>query len=169
MFESDEKFFLLGPEYFKNLLSFQDGEGFVKALIVGLMAGATYVFPTKDLQDTAVAASVLVVLDTLTGITAVFVEKKPRTSAGFARVLAKAFAYLSVCAVAAIVEKTIFKGSGLSISMGVLWLVIATEGISVIENVERISGGRFRWLRAILGKVLDDDKEAARKEKEKDV
>lgn len=169
MFETDKKFFFLGPEYFRSLLSFTDGEGMVKAVIVGLMAGATYVFPTKDLQDTAVAAAVLVVLDTLTGITAAFVEKKPRTSAAFGRVLAKAFAYLSVCAVAAVVEKTILKGSGLSISMGAIWLVIATEGISVIENVERISGGRFRLLRAILGKVLDDDKEAAKQEKKKDV
>lgn len=165
MFEPGKKFFFLGPEYFRNLLAFQDGEGIVKAVIVGLMAGATYVFPTKDLQDTAVSAAILVVLDTLTGITAVVVEKKTRTSAGFARVLAKAFAYLSVCAVAAIVEKTIFKGSGLSISMGVLWLVVATEGMSVIENVERISGGRFRLLRAILGKVLDNDKEAAKENK----
>jgi phage-related holin len=162
----DRKFFLLGPDYFRTLFAFQDGEGFAKALIVGLMAGATYVFPTKDLQDTAVAASILVLLDTVTGIMAVFIEKKPRTSQSFARVIAKAFAYLSVCAVAAIVERTIFKGSGLSISMGILWLIIATEGISVIENVERISGGRFRWLRALLGKVIDQDKEAARKEKD---
>lgn len=169
MFETDKKFFFLGLEYFRSLLSFQDGEGVVKALIVSLMAGATYVFPTKDLQDTAIAASVLVLLDTVTGIIAAFIEKKPRTSQGFARVIAKAFAYLSVCAVAAIVEKTIFKGSGLSVSMGVLWLVIATEGISAIENVEKISGGRFRLLKAFLGRVIDDDKEAASKEKKKDV
>lgn len=162
----DRKFFLLGPDYFRSLVAFQDGEGFLKALILGGMAAAAYVFPTKDLQDTAIAASVLVLLDTVTGIVAVFIEKKPRTSQGFARVIAKAFAYLSVCAVAAIVEKTIFKGSGLSISMGILWLIIATEGISVIENVERISGGKFRWLRALLGKVIDQDKEKAREEKD---
>lgn len=155
--------------YVKSLFAFQDGEGIVKAFILATTAVGTYVFPTSRLQETAIAAGALVFLDTITGLIKAFMTKKPRTSTGFARVLSKTFSYLSVCAVAAVVERTILGNSGLSLTLGVLWLVIATEGISIIENVEKISGGRFRLLKAFLGRVIDDDKEAASKEKKKDV
>lgn len=156
-------------DYFRNLITFSDGEGMIKAMLLAVSASASYLFPTVALQDTAVAAAILIAVDTVSGVTAAFVEKRRRSSQAFRRIITKAFAYLSVCAVAAVVEKTILKGSGLSVSMGVLWLIIATEGVSVIENVERVSGGRFRLLRAILGKVIDEDKIAASKEKDPNV
>lgn len=155
--------------YAKSLFAFQDGEGVIKGFILAMTAVGTYVFPTARLQETAIAAGVLVFLDTITGFIKAFMTKKPRTSAGFARVLSKTFSYLSVCVVAAVVERTILGNSGLSLTLGVLWLVIATEGISIIENVEKISGGRFRLLKAFLGRVIEDDKKAASKEKKKDV
>lgn len=156
-------------EFLKSLFSFQSGDGIVKSFILATTAVGTYVFPTARLQETAIAAAGLVFLDTVTGLIKAFIIRKPRTSVCFARVLSKTFSYLSVCAVASVVERTILGNSGLSLTLGVLWLVIATEGISIIENVEKISGGRFRLLRAILGRVIDDDKEAASKEKTQNV
>lgn len=155
--------------YVKSLFAFQNGDGVIKAFFLATSTVGTYVFPTARLQETAIAAGALVFLDTITGLIKAFVTRKPRTSVGFARVLSKTFSYLSVCVVAAVVERTILGNSGLSLTLGVLWLVIATEGISIIENVEKISGGRFRLLKALLGKVIDDDKKAASQEKERNV
>lgn len=143
-------------EHYKNLFAFTDTEGFTKGALVIIVAVTSYIYPTKGLQDAAIAAGVLVVFDTITGLMAAAIQKKPRTSKAFSRVIAKTFAYLSVSAVATVVEKTIFTNSQLSISMTVLWLVIATEGLSILENVEAISGGKFSVLKKLLGKVIDN-------------
>jgi phage-related holin len=155
------------PTYIHDMFAFERNEAFTKAAIIVLAAVATYIFPNAKLQETAIATGALVFLDTTTGIAVAVKKGIQRSSTAFSRVLAKTFCYLAVCAVAAIVEKTILNDSGISITMSVLWLIIATEGISILENVEAISGGKFRLLKAILGKVItDDDKAAKAKEEE---
>lgn len=145
----------------KSLVAFHGNGGVLKAVTVLFMAVEAYLFPSDALKQAAVAAGILVVLDTATGTLAAFVTSTPRSSAKFARALTKVFAYLAVCTVAAAAEKTFGQGSGLPVTMGVLWLIVATEGLSVIENAERITGGKFRVLRAVLGKAArpsEDDR-----------
>lgn len=163
---AERKFYLLEFEIFRSLFSFSDGAGIVKAILLALVMAVNYLLPTSTLQTATIAASALVLLDTLTGIMAAYAEGKPRSSVAFGRVIAKSFAYFSVVIVAAVVERVILKETGLSVTLGVLFLIIAREGISILENVERISGGRFRVLRSLLGRVLDDDEEAAKEKKE---
>ena len=143
-------------------------EATIKGLLVGIGAAMYYVFPGEQLRSAAIAAFILILLDTVTGIAAAVAKGQPRSSKRFARVVTKLLGYMSVCVAAAIVEKTIMRGAGLPITLAALWLIIATEGLSIIENVEAISGGRFRWLRAILGKVVQADREQARAEREND-
>jgi phage-related holin len=143
--------------YAKCLASFQEGEGALKAVVVLVAAILSYVFPTGEHQEAAAAAAILVVLDTLTGVAAAFVERRPRSSKTFARALAKTFAYLSACIVAGIAERIIFRGDTVPVLMGVLWMIIATEAVSVLENVERMGGGRFATLRRLLGRHLDQN------------
>jgi phage-related holin len=155
------------PGYLKDLFAFQDGDGIMKVLIIGVSATVSYVFPTQILRDTAIAAFSLIALDTMTGLAAAFIEKRKRSSLAFSRVLVKSFGYLAVCIVASVVEKTILRGSGFAVQIGILWLIIATEGVSILENTQRISGHRFKLLQTILGNIIDQDEEDAKKAKRK--
>lgn len=156
---AEYRLFTEWPRYVKMLFS-DDSSVWVSVLkgaSLVMVAIGGYLFPTEVLRQAAVAAFICVCLDAATGVTAAVVEKKPRTSQSAVRTIIKLFAYLSVCAVASVTERTLLAGSGMSIIMGVLWLIIATEGLSILENVERIGQGRFKHLRSLLGKVLADD------------
>jgi toxin secretion/phage lysis holin len=126
------------------------------------IAGATlgvalhYLFDQPSEVDAATGAFILLVADTITGFAAAVKLKKPRTSLKLSRVISKLFGYLAVVAVATVVENTITKAANIPIVDGVLWLIIATEGFSILENVERMGLGRFKSLRLILGKVMDE-------------
>jgi phage-related holin len=107
---------------------------FPAAFLAGTVA---YFLPTEAQQGAALGAAHLIALDTLTGVVAARMTGKAITSAKLGRALVKLLAYSSVLSVAAICIKHI---PGASIAQaptvtGVLTLILATEGISVLENV----------------------------------
>jgi len=154
------------PYWMHSLVAWQDGWGLVKVAAVFFGAISGYVLDGPGTADAALGAAILILLDTVTGYLAAVVKKRPRTSVVLGRVLTKTFGYMSVVVVAAVLEQ-VFPGSGaftvtvgenaipLSLVGGVLWLIIAVEGYSILENVEEMGLGRFRFLRRILGKALE--------------
>lgn len=130
--------------------------GAVKTLAVILGVALGYLFDQQAELDSAIGAGILLIFDTLTGFAAAVVAKEVRTSRKMARVLTKSFGYLAVIIVAAVAEKTIGFKHDAPIVTGILWLIIATEGYSILENVEKMGVGKFTALRKLLGKHLDD-------------
>lgn len=145
------------PGRLLKLLSFNDSAGIVKGIasVLGIVAG--YVFDGDAARSAAIGVCILVILDTVTGFWAAVVQGVPRTSAKIARVLSKVFGYAAVTGVAAVSANTIAKGLNTPIVTGVLWLIIATEGLSILENAEKMGLAHFGFLRSILGKVIQDD------------
>lgn len=124
---------------------------------VGALAG--YALPTQAMQQAAWACLYLVLLDTLTGVVAVVCERErgetgaPISSARFGRVLVKLLAYFSVVSVVAIGNNAIPGAKeleGASVT-AVLTYIVVTEGISVLENVQRMGFkvplGIDKWLK----------------------
>lgn len=146
------------PHWLHKLAAFQAGwGGFLKVVIAASGLVYQYFVAGPNTVDAAVGAGILVIFDTLTGFMAAVAQKRRRTSRRLSRVITKTFGYLAVVVVAAVAQKTIAKGSTLPLVDLVLWLVIATEGYSVLENVEKMGLGRFKALRKLLGKVVEDD------------
>lgn len=139
----------------KLFLVSDDWTGYLKLAALALGIAFGYLFDTEAKFDAALGAFILMLLDTVTGIMCAFKEGTPRTSARFSRVLVKTFEYLAVITVAAIVERVIFPA--IPLVVGALCLIIATEGTSILENVEKLGGGRFRGLKKVLGRVIEDD------------
>lgn len=111
-----------------------------KWLLATLAAGVSFVLPEQLQKDMAVAAAVLIGLDTATGFIAALSTGQPISSARFSRVLAKLVGYGSVVIVAAVAGKFLANGSpvGEATQVGVLTLVLTTEGISILENVRKM-------------------------------
>lgn len=109
----------------------------VAAVIGGAIA---YCLPDQGARDTATAAVVLILLDTLTGVVAARSSGQAISSARLSRALVKLLGYGSVLIVAAICARMVPGATGLSgASVGaVLGLVVATEALSVLENVHRM-------------------------------
>lgn len=121
------------------------GKLFADAAVIkwpaALAAGVVgYLFPTEALQTSAVEAGALILIDTLTGMCAAKVSGQPISSARFSRALVKVLGYASVVAVVAIAHRHVpgAEGAQSATVTGVLTLVIATEAISVLENVRRM-------------------------------
>ena len=143
------------PWVVSKLFSFVDGFGLLKLLSAGIGVTLGYLFRGQTEMESAIGAFVLIVVDTATGWAAAMKNKRPRTSAKLSRIITKLFGYLAVIAVASVVEQNILRGA--PVVNGTLWIIIATEGYSIMENVERIGLGRFEILRRILGKVIEED------------
>ena len=152
------------PEFIRSMFSFIDGGGLLKIAAVTFAIISHYLFDKPSEQSAAIGAGVLVLMDSVTGYLAAWRRKQARTSHKLGRVITKSFGYLAVITIAAVCEDTF--SNALPIVDGVLWLIIATEGYSILENVERMGLGRFAFLRSILGKVLADDHEIDKKDKE---
>ena len=99
-----------------------------------------YCLPDQGARDTATAAVVLILLDTLTGVVAARSSGAAISSTRLSRALVKLLGYGSVVIVAAIGARMVPGAVGLSgASVGaVLGLVVATEALSVLENVHRM-------------------------------
>lgn len=103
-------------------------------------AAAVWVFPTPALQQMALGALVLVLCDTLTGVWASIVTGKGVSSARLARVITKLLGYGAASLVCATVGQTVpgledFQAACVGLILG---FVIATEGVSILENVRRM-------------------------------
>lgn len=135
------------------------GNVWVKALFGAIGAGVAYILPSAAVRDTAIAAAFMVALDTVTGIASSLRKGKPLSSARFSRVLSKLIAYGSVVAVVSVCGKFLpglsdFRIPGITAA---LYLILATEGISVLENANSLGvalpKGLVKWLK---GKLEDE-------------
>lgn len=121
--------------------------------------------PTEAQQTAAVGAASLVILDTITGVVASKYSGKPITSAKMGRVLVKFLAYGSVIAVAGIAGQSIPGGQSVhgATVTAVLTLIIATEGVSVLENARAMGAvlplGLEQWLAGRIQKPDDKDED----------
>ena len=158
------------PYWLKGLVAWQDGYGVVKGVVMVAGALAGYLFDGPGKVDAAVGAVIVVALDTITGYLAAVIRKRRRSSYALSRVVSKVAGYMSVVVLAAVLEKVFPDGGAFTIAFGdnkialspvggVLWLIIAVEGYSILENVEKIGCGRFKFLRRLLGKVIDSVEE----------
>lgn len=110
-------------------------------LIAALLVGAvSYVLPTQTLRDLAIGLGVFVVLDTVTGIIAARVDGHAVSSAKFSRLLTKLIGYLSVVLVATLAARNVPNFSDLApaATAATLSLAMVTEGISILENLDRM-------------------------------
>lgn len=112
----------------------------LKWVSAALGAFVGYVFPDTAAANAGLAAAVLIIVDTLTGVMAAIAKGERITSVAFSRTLAKILGYSAVLLVCAVVSRHVpgltgFQAAGVT---GVVTLIILTEAISVLENVEKM-------------------------------
>lgn len=145
-------------DYLVKLFAFQDGPGLLK-LLAGVFGAATGYFFDQPAETSAVTGvGVLLLFDLITGIMAAIKQKRAVSSIAFSRTLTKVFGYLAVVAVAGVIEKTILESVKAPIMVGVLWVMIATEGLSILENVRKCGVRGFGFLENILDGVKEHAK-----------
>lgn len=130
-----------------------------KALVAGAASVGEYLLPQEASRELALAAALLVLLDTGTGMWASLVSGKKVSSARFSRVFSKLFGYGSVVAVCGVATHSVPVADGLV--PGVLGFVTMTEGISILENVGRMGVKAppflLDWLRKRLKEKPSDE------------
>lgn len=128
-----------------------------KAVFAVLAAVFSYFFPDGATQHLAMTAAVFVVLDTITGIRASMVGGSKIESAKLGRILSKLVGYGAIIIVARLIpEATRMPEAwqGMSVA-GFLGLVVAVEGVSILENVARMKvlpKPIADWLRERVGR-----------------
>jgi phage-related holin len=134
----------------------------VKWLFASLAVISEYLFGDVTTRNMGVAAFGLMLLDTITGFTAAYAVGQPITSAKLSRILVKLVAYGSSIIVAAVVTRHLpgFGAAHAVVIAVVLGILIATEALSVLENIHRMGFRKLGFLtRLIEGKLkqLEDD------------
>jgi phage-related holin len=105
-----------------------------------IAAIGAYFLPTESLQQLAMSAFGAVLLDTVTGVIAARSSKDPITSAKLSRLMSKLIGYSSAVILCTIVPHNLPGMDGLAggASTAVLTMVLVTEALSVIENLDRM-------------------------------
>jgi phage-related holin len=109
--------------------------------LAGIGTGiAAYLVPSDTAQALYIGAGLLLALDTVTGIWASVLTKKPIKSAKLARLGTKFVGYGSVVIVSAVATNALPAAKGMQeiAVCSVLGFVLATEGLSVLENVAKM-------------------------------
>ena len=152
--------FSLLPDVFRKLLA---DAWWPKVWGAGVASLLDYLLPLEASRELALAAGVLVLLDTATGVWAAFVSGRRVSSARFSRVFSKLLGYGSVmvvCGVATHVAPGAEALQPLAVS-AVLGFVTMTEGISILENVGRMGVKAppflLDWLRKRLKERPSDE------------
>lgn len=127
---------------------------------VGLIGTAfQYVLPESGMREMAAGAFAFVVLDTLTGIVGAAVSGKAITSAGVARFFVKIFGYSCCILVCSLTARYVLPGVGDAktwlINL-ILWVVLLTEGVSILENVQKMGLKLPKWIAGLLRERLND-------------
>lgn len=131
--------------------------------LAGLGAGAVaYLVPTEAAQSLYIGAGLLILLDTVTGLWASYLTGKAIKSAKMARLGTKVIGYGSVVIVAAVATNAhpSFAGMREIAVCSVLGFVLATEGLSVLENVSKMGLKVPKRLREALRGARDESQEA---------
>jgi|CXWL01.1.fsa_nt_gi phage-related holin len=137
------------------------GNAWVKAISISFGAALAWILPSQAVRDTGIACIVLVALDTITGMVAAIRSGKPISSAKFSRVLSKLIAYGSVVSVVSICGKYLpgMVDFRIPLITASLYLILATEGISVLENAAslgvQLPPGLVKWLKGKLNDQID--------------
>ena len=126
------------------------------AMALGMLSA--YLFDEPAEMAAFTGAGALVIVDTITGVMKAISKQDPVTSRTLGRGLSKTFGYLAVVIVAAVVEHTITLQTHVPIVTSVLWLVIATEGLSILENVRALGLARFPIVERVLDGVVNADR-----------
>lgn len=128
-----------------------------KTVIAGFVAVAAYFLPGLNSRELFIWAMSFIMLDTITGVWASYKTGIPIESMRFSRLIEKTKAYLVLVIVAAgagrLADMTNNSGD-LVVSFG-LGFVIATEGLSILENLNRIGIARIPALERIFKGVAD--------------
>lgn len=136
--------------YFVRLFAFQDLQGVVKGLTVAATIVYSYLFKADTEQAAALGLAILLVLDLVTGVAAAIKEGRAVTSRALSQTVVKLVDYFAVIVVAAVVEHTVFGKRDVPVVEGVVYLMIATEGLSILENARRCGFRSFPFLEKIL-------------------
>lgn len=119
---------------------------------VALAVASEYLFGTDVVRNMAIAAFGLMFLDTITGFVAAYATGQAITSTKLSRILVKIVAYGSSIIVAAVVTRHLpgLIGAHSTVVTAVLAIVIATEALSILENIGKMGFKRLAWLRKLL-------------------
>mgnify|MGYP001292081496 CR=1 FL=1 len=147
--------------YLVKLFAFQDSGGNVKIAsgFLGVVIG--YLFDRPAELSALIGVGILMVTDLVTGVMAAFKEKRAVTSVALSRTLTKLFGYVSVLIVIGVAERTILESFQGPFMTGSLYVMIATEGLSILENVHTCGIRGFGWVGTILRAAQNQAKSAA--------
>jgi len=111
-----------------------------KALAAAVAAVVAFFFPSQVLRDLALGSFVFICLDTLTGVMASYSGGVPISSAKFSRLLTKLVGYSVVIVVTTFAAKLLpqFGELAPAASAAVLSVVVVTEGLSILENLDKM-------------------------------
>lgn len=129
---------------------------------VVVAVASEYLFGTEVVRNMGVAAFGLMFLDTITGFAAAFSTGQPISSGKLSRILVKFIAYGSAIIVAAVTTRHMpgLDSAHAPVVTAVLAIVIATEALSILENIGKMGFKRLEWLTKMLeGKLrqLEED------------
>lgn len=130
-----------------------------KPLAGAVAAAFAYLFPDQTTADAVIGAGLLVGLDLITGTAAALSLTTWDGSCGLRRTVNKVLSYLAVIAVCAVVTRNV---SGMAqyhaVSVtGVLTLIILTESVSILENVQKLGVTLPFGLGEVLTRRLADE------------
>lgn len=115
-------------------------------------AGAVCGFLFGELNGILIALIAISVLDYITGVTAAAVNKKLSSSVGF-RGVCKKLMLFTIVALANIMDTQVIGGSALRTA--VIFVFIANEGLSIIENSAELGVPIPRKLKDVLAQIKD--------------
>ena len=113
-------------------------------------AGAVCSFLFGELNGILIALIAISVLDYITGVTAAAVNKKLSSSAGFKGICKKLMLF-TIVALANIMDMQVIGGSALRTA--VIFVFIANEGLSIIENSAALGGPIPQKLKDVLAQI----------------
>lgn len=117
------------------------------------VAGAVCGFLFGELNGILTALIAVSVLDYITGVTAAAVNKKLSSSAGFKGICKKLMLF-TIVALANIMDTQVIGGSALRTA--VIFVFIANEGLSIIENSAELGVPIPRKLKDVLAQIRDN-------------
>lgn len=128
--------------------------GFFNAAVAA--AGAVCGFLFGELNGMLIALITISVMDYVTGVTAAAVSKTLSSAVGF-RGICKKLMLFTLVAVANIIDTQVIGGSALRTA--VIFVFIANEGLSIIENSAEMGVPIPQKLKDVLAQIRDKGKD----------
>lgn len=139
-------------------------ESLIAKLGIATIAGIVeYLLPQQINREMIVAVGLLILLDLITGITLALQNKRLITSKAFSQTLVKCIGYGAVIGMTALLVKNISMFDDISqpTLTSVLTLILLTEALSVLENVNamgiKLPFGLNKRLKRKLSELRDEE------------